>query len=40
MHRDFAQATLDARHLITDAEVPPAVVARQILKRLTAGHTL
>lgn len=37
MHRDFAQAALDARHLITDAEAAPEDVARQILDRLAAG---
>jgi len=37
MYRDFAQAALDARHLITDAEAAPADVARQILDRLAAG---
>ena len=40
MHRDFTRATLDARHLVTDAETPPAVVARQILDRLAAGSIL
>ena len=37
MHRDFVQATLDARYLITDAEAAPKDVARQILDRLAAG---
>jgi hypothetical protein len=37
MHRDFVQATLDARHLITDAEAAPKDVARQILDRLAIG---
>jgi AAA domain-containing protein len=37
MHRDFAQATLDARHLITDAGAAPEDVARQILDGLAAG---
>ena len=38
MHRDFAQAALDARHLITGAEAAPEDVARQILDRLAAGR--
>jgi hypothetical protein len=37
MHRDFAQAMLDARHLITDAEANPKDVARQILDKLSVG---
>lgn len=37
MHRDFTQATLDARHLITDAEAAPEDAARQILDRLASG---
>jgi hypothetical protein len=37
MHRDFAQAMLDARHLITDAEATPKDVARQILVKLSVG---
>src|ERR1035438_9942643 len=37
MYRDFTQATLDARHLSTDAEAAPKEVARQILDRLAAG---
>jgi hypothetical protein len=41
MHRDFTQATLDARHLITDADkAPPTVVAREILDRVAAGSIL
>lgn len=39
MHRDFTQATLDARYLITDAAAAPKDVARQILDRL-AGRSL
>jgi hypothetical protein len=37
IHRDFTQATLEARHLVTDAETPPAVVAGEILDRLAVG---
>lgn len=40
MHRDFTHATLDARHLVTDAETPPAAVARQILDWLAVGSLL
>jgi hypothetical protein len=40
MHRDFARATLDARHLIAHAEAAPKDVARQILDRLCAGGLL
>lgn len=40
MHQDFTQATLDARHLVTDAEGPPAAIAREILDRLAAGSIL
>lgn len=39
MHRQFTQATLDARHLVTDADTPPSV-ARQILDRLGDGSIL
>jgi hypothetical protein len=38
MYRDFTQATVDARHLITEAEAAPVDVARQILDRLAAGR--
>jgi hypothetical protein len=40
MHRDFTQATLDASHLITEAEAAPTDIARQILDRLAAGRLL
>jgi hypothetical protein len=40
MHRDFAQAPLDARHLITHGEAAPKDVARQIVDRLSAGGLL
>ena len=36
MHRDFVQAMLDARYLITDAEAAPKDVARQILDGFSA----
>jgi hypothetical protein len=40
LHRDFAQATLDAEHLITHAGAAPKDVARQILDKLAAGSLL
>lgn len=40
MHRDFTQAALAVRHLITEAEATPADVCRQILERLAAGSLL
>lgn len=40
MHRDFTQAALDARHIVTGAGAAPADVSRQILDRLTAGSLL
>lgn len=40
MHREFTQATLEARHLLTETEIPPAAVATDILVRLADGRIL
>jgi hypothetical protein len=37
MHREFARADVDPRHVLTDPAGPPAAVAREILDRLDGG---
>jgi predicted ABC-type ATPase len=40
MYRDFAEAALDARHLVTDPEAAATDVAQQITDRFSAGSLL